>query len=421
MTRIVGNVKDVGMNGVEGLLYAYSGFRPEGQGVIAPRRSYWVVSDGELPDDVNVYPGPAVLLIEAGMDARREFKVTIPDQDTVTLGELVVGGFDWDEEVVSIVDSYLVEMRELADQVKVDRDRSEAARVGAETAQDRAEAARDAAEGYRDQAGTSASAAADSETNAATSEANSKASEIAAGEGREEAESARDQAKGYATTAQGHANDASSSSASARGYRDDAESSATSAGKDRDHVDSVKTLLETLLEDTEAWSDVKSALENARSQWAADIKSALDDLRAGVNPALDTLQELATALGNDPNFSATVIAALGDKATKKELAAVQGAVDAVSWDSLPGKPSSFPPATHGHEWDEIRSKPGSYPPSSHKHTVSQVDGLKQELEGKATPAQVNTKIAAALDAKIQLVAEYPDNPVDGVLYLKAES
>jgi hypothetical protein len=42
-----------------------------------------------------------------------------------------------------------------------------------------------------------------------------------------------------------------------------------------------------------------------------EIRSALDDLAAGAPGALDTLSELAAALGNDANFAATVTTALG--------------------------------------------------------------------------------------------------------------
>lgn len=44
---------------------------------------------------------------------------------------------------------------------------------------------------------------------------------------------------------------------------------------------------------------------------AAVIKAAVDALLDGSGEALDTLKELATALGNDPNFAATVSTALG--------------------------------------------------------------------------------------------------------------
>ena len=44
---------------------------------------------------------------------------------------------------------------------------------------------------------------------------------------------------------------------------------------------------------------------------AQEIGGALDDLAAGAPGALDTLAELAAALGNDANFAATVTTALG--------------------------------------------------------------------------------------------------------------
>jgi hypothetical protein len=43
------------------------------------------------------------------------------------------------------------------------------------------------------------------------------------------------------------------------------------------------------------------------------ITTALDGLRDGVGTALDTLNELADALGNDPNFATTVTTAIGLK------------------------------------------------------------------------------------------------------------
>jgi hypothetical protein len=55
---------------------------------------------------------------------------------------------------------------------------------------------------------------------------------------------------------------------------------------------------------THAWSAGKIALE---------IQAARDALVNGAGTALDTLQELAAALGNDPNFAATIMTALGKR------------------------------------------------------------------------------------------------------------
>lgn len=45
----------------------------------------------------------------------------------------------------------------------------------------------------------------------------------------------------------------------------------------------------------------------------AAIKAAVDGVVNGAPGALDTLTELANALGNDPNYAATVTAALGNR------------------------------------------------------------------------------------------------------------
>ncbi|MEU0739266.1 tail fiber domain-containing protein [Streptomyces sp. NPDC006134] len=47
---------------------------------------------------------------------------------------------------------------------------------------------------------------------------------------------------------------------------------------------------------------------------------------------------------------------------------------AVSWSSVSGKPSTFPPTSHEHSWSEVTGKPGTFPPSSHGHTWDDVSG-----------------------------------------------
>ena len=48
------------------------------------------------------------------------------------------------------------------------------------------------------------------------------------------------------------------------------------------------------------------------------VHAAISDLVNGAPTALDTLQELATALGNDPNFSTTVLKKIGEKESKAD-------------------------------------------------------------------------------------------------------
>ena len=39
----------------------------------------------------------------------------------------------------------------------------------------------------------------------------------------------------------------------------------------------------------------------------------------------------------------------------------------VTWDTLPGKPASFPPSAHTHAWGDVTGKPSLYPPAAHTH------------------------------------------------------
>lgn len=84
----------------------------------------------------------------------------------------------------------------------------------------------------------------------------------------------------------------------------------------------------------------------------------------------------------------------------KELQESVGGGD-VTWDTLPGKPSTFPPSSHTHgiadidglqsaldskiesvAWDDVSGKPSAFPPSSHTHTIEDVSGLQSALDSK---------------------------------------
>lgn len=76
--------------------------------------------------------------------------------------------------------------------------------------------------------------------------------------------------------------------------------------------------------------------------------------------ALDTLNELAAALGNDPNFATTVSTQIGTKADKNYVDLELTKKSDVH--SHPYKSDSYVPT-----WGEISNKPISFNPSSHIH------------------------------------------------------
>ena len=60
------------------------------------------------------------------------------------------------------------------------------------------------------------------------------------------------------------------------------------------------------------------------------MKEKLDALVANAPEALDTLVELAAALGNDPNFATTVATELGKKINKSDIVNDFGGSDKVA-------------------------------------------------------------------------------------------
>lgn len=164
----------------------------------------------------------------------------------------------------------------------------------------------------------------------------------------------------------------------------------------------------------------------------AALDAAVASLVDGAPEALNTLDELAQALGGDPNFATTTSEAIGRRAKidgapeaynslgKLVSAILAGDLGGVTdWDDLTGKPSVFPPASHSHSWGSITSKPTEFPPESHTHTKGEV-GLGQVDNTADVDKPVSTAQQAAIDAKIELVTEFPSSPTSGVLYLKAE-
>jgi hypothetical protein len=45
-----------------------------------------------------------------------------------------------------------------------------------------------------------------------------------------------------------------------------------------------------------------------------------------------------------------------------------------AWTTITGKPTTFPPSTHGHTWTEVTSKPSVYPPADHGHPWGDITG-----------------------------------------------
>ena len=87
-------------------------------------------------------------------------------------------------------------------------------------------------------------------------------------------------------------------------------------------------------------ADITAAIAAAKVVTNTAISSAIAGLVNAAPGALDTLQELATALGNDANFATTLTSSLALKANTSALAAV---ALSGSYNDIVGKPATFTP------------------------------------------------------------------------------
>ena len=92
-----------------------------------------------------------------------------------------------------------------------------------------------------------------------------------------------------------------------------------------------------------------------------------------------------------------------------EIADVDGLQDALdtaggapAWDDVTGKPTEFPPAAHNQDWSTIENTPSEYPPESHTHGQDEVDGLELRLD--------------AIEGSISSGGGFVEAPNDGQLY-----
>lgn len=109
-----------------------------------------------------------------------------------------------------------------------------------------------------------------------------------------------------------------------------------------DFTDELKAKLDGIEEKANYITKVSQLENDLKFQTDEDVKKAISDLVDGADDALDTLKELAEALGNDPNFATTITnkltelrTALSEEVSRaKEAEAALGAAVAAVQDNL---------------------------------------------------------------------------------------
>lgn len=111
---------------------------------------------------------------------------------------------------------------------------------------------------------------------------------------------------------------------------------------ENDFTDELKAKLDGIEEKANYITKVSELENDLKFQTEEDVKKAISDLIDGADDALDTLKELAEALGNDPNFATTITNKLTELRTSlseeinraKEAEAALGAAIAAVDDNL---------------------------------------------------------------------------------------
>jgi len=200
-----------------------------------------------------------------------------------------------------------------------------------------------------------------------------------------EAVDARDLAKLYRDDAAAHAANLQATRTAVASDRETTQLARDEAVDARD--DAVVAKSDTLV----ARSEAVSARDQAE-QFAASINPATLATKAdlstevarivGQSPeTMNALDELAAALGNDPNFATTITNQIASKAA---LVHTHGLADIIGLQTaLDGKqPVGSYVTSAGFTWANLGGKPTTFTPSAHTHAIGDVTGLQSALDAK---------------------------------------
>ena len=167
-------------------------------------------------------------------------------------------------------------------------------------------------------AATSASAAATSATNAAASETNAASSETSAASSAAGSALSQTEAATSSAAASVSETNAAASETNASGYATAAANSNTSAGLSAvaaasSETNAATSAVNAATSETNAASSASAAATSATNA-ASEVSNAISNIVDSSPSTLDTLNELAAALGDDPNFATTVTNSIALKA-----------------------------------------------------------------------------------------------------------
>lgn len=285
-------------------------------GIVTVRERRYTAEYGQLITD-DLEPGPAVLHLSGGLS--RSFTITIPEAtDPVQLWPLLEAQIEYEPPVVSKVHEDRLRAEAAAAQ-------AEAAAAGVQDVADDAAAALQAA----DSAEAASAAAVTARNESAEFISVGSAASAIAVDAAEQARDAADSIIGSVDVATASADTAAASAATAVQAASQAQDSAASAEQSAQSAaavvsSGVPNATPTVTGGIRLAGDLGGTYANPtvpglasklnQAQVETLVQAALAAFVAGAPAALDTLDELAQALGDDPNFATTVATQIGQKA-----------------------------------------------------------------------------------------------------------
>lgn len=342
----------------------------------------------------------------------------------------------------------------------------QAAESAALPAAEAAKKSQQAAESAAGKAARSESAAAQSQREASgsaeqskMSQESAKRSEAAAGESANRAAQSEKTAGEQASKAGERAGEASAAQAAAEAARDKALASERAAGEHAKtaaqsveqaaiHEQAARTAQSGVTDALNGAKDARTGAEKARDEARQAAESAI----VGIKP--DSVQKsmLAEDLRGEIDAKAdksTVEKQLGEKVNSADVDRKIGEIPRPTWEGLEGKPADFKPSAHTHAtkeitglddalkekadlsvvderiraipkpvstWEGLEGKPAKFPPEAHAHGIGDVNGLLEQLRGKASESDVSALRARMANLSFAVVDSLPSYPNHNTVY-----
>ncbi|CAB0493335.1 hypothetical protein CIP101434_00692 [Corynebacterium diphtheriae] len=336
-----------------------------------------------------------------------------------------------------------------------------------------------AAESSAGKTAHSESAAAQSQREASGSAEQSKMSQEAAkrsadaaGESANRAAQSEKTAGEHASKAEGHSGDAGAAQRAAESARDKALTSERAAGEHAKtaassveqaaiHEQGAKVAQSGVTDALNGAKDARTGAEKARDEARQAAESAIVGIKpdsvqksmlaVGLRGEIDAKADQSTVMEELAKKAdkATVEKQLGEKANSADVDRKIGEIPRPTWEGLEGRPADFKPSSHTHAtkeitglddalkakadlsvvderiraipkpvstWGELEGKPAKFPPEAHVHGIGDVNGLLEQLRGKASESDVSALRARMANLSFAVVDSLPSYPNQNTVY-----